>query len=147
MRRKLRVLVAEDNATDLQLLRQAVKRDGVEVELHDVKDGEEVTEYLSREGKFRDRNKHPFPDLLVLDLKMPMMDGLEVLHWLNGRREFKRLPVVMLSGSGLTKDVETAYAEGVSTYFAKPSDFQKFGRLIRTLVEYWSLSELPEKPK
>src|SRR5437763_782973 len=101
MRRKLRILVAEDNLTDLQLLRQAVTRDGVIVEIHEVHDGEEATHYLAGEGKFKDRLKFPLPDLLLVDLKMPKMDGLQVIKWLNTCPECRHLPVVMMSGSGL----------------------------------------------
>jgi CheY-like chemotaxis protein len=147
MRRRLKILVADDNLTDLQLLRSAVQRDAVTVDLHEVHDGEEVTEYLMGEGKFHDRRRHPFPDLLLLDLKMPRMGGADVLRWLRSRPECCQLPVVILSGSGLANDVKGAYKDGASTYFSKPTDFKHFQKLIRTLVEYWGMSELPDVPQ
>jgi two-component system response regulator len=141
VKRKLIVLVADDDPNDLQLLRQAVQRNGVIVNLHEVRDGDEVLQYLRGENGFKDRKKHPIPDLIILDLKMPSMDGLQVLDWLRQQPECSRMPTVMLSGSGLEKDVREAYRRGVNTYFAKPNDFKDLERLIKLVVDYWGMSE------
>jgi CheY-like chemotaxis protein len=146
MRRKLIILVADDDLTELQLLRRSINRDGAAVGLHEVHDGEEAIHYLTGEGKFADRKTHPFPDLLLLDLKMPKVDGVQVVKWLSTRPDCRHLPVVMLSGSGLEKDVKAAFSHGVSTYFSKPTDFKTFQKLVRILIQYWGMSELPEMP-
>jgi len=140
---ELVVLVAEDDAIDSELLTRAVNSNGVVVDLHIAHDGEETLAYLRGEGRFANRVQYPFPDLLVLDLKMPLMDGLDVLRWLNAHPACARLPKVMLSGSSLEKDVEEAYRLGVNTFFAKPNSLSKLGELMRRIVEYWSLSERP----
>jgi CheY-like chemotaxis protein len=147
MKRRLVVLVADDDERDLQVLRLAMTRNGVEAEVHEVRDGEDAVDYLRGQWDFADRAKHPFPDLLVVDLKMQKMGGLEVLEWLQKHPECKRLPTIMLSGSGLEKDVEEAYRRGVATYFAKPTSFKEFQELIKTVVEYWARSERPKLRK
>ncbi|HSU54140.1 MAG TPA: response regulator, partial [Candidatus Dormibacteraeota bacterium] len=141
VRRKLKMLVAEDNPQDRELIQLAVKRGGVAADVYEVEDGEQLLEYLRGENGFQDRARHPLPDLLLIDLKMPRVDGLAVLKWLQQHPECNRLPKVMLSGSGLEKDVEEAYKRGVNTYFAKPSSFREFQELLKVLVDYWSRSQ------
>jgi len=143
VKRKLVILVADDDPRDLELIHLALARDGILVDLHEVHDGEKVVQYLEGTDGFTDRAKYPFPDLLLIDLKMPKMDGLEVLEWLQKHPACKRLPRVMLSGSGLDKDVEEAYRRGANTYFAKPTSFKDFQGLIKVLIEYWSRSQRP----
>jgi CheY-like chemotaxis protein len=139
---KFIVLVADDDANDLRLLRRAMPA-SEQVELLEVHDGEELIEYLSGQGRFADRARYPKPDLLLLDLKMPRVDGLQVLDWLAQHPEYAQLPRVMLSGSGLEQDVEEAYRRGANTYFAKPSEFDRFQKLIRVAIDYWTMSERP----
>jgi len=141
MKRGLVVLVADDDPRDLQIMHLAIKRNGVVAEIHEVHDGEQVIDYLRGENDFADRGRHPFPDLLMLDLKMPKMDGLEVLGWLRKRPEYHRLPTIMLSGSGLEKDVEEAYRRGAATYFSKPASFKEFQELIKSVIDYWERSQ------
>src|SRR6185437_581560 len=106
--RKLTVLLADDDLNDRYLVRQAVARNGVAVDLHEVADGEEVVEYLHGVGKYADRKANPIPELLIIDLKMPRMDGLRLLDWLKKHPECKRIPTVVMSRSGLEKDVREA---------------------------------------
>src|SRR3954471_16866904 len=108
MKRKLVVLLADDDPNALRLARQAVEREQIEVELHTVQDGEEVIRYLSGEGAYAERKAHPLPDLIIVDLKMQRTDGLQVLDWLRAHPEFGWIPRVMLSGSGLERDVKEA---------------------------------------
>jgi two-component system response regulator len=137
---KFVILVADDDANDLRLLRRAVSGDGLDVELLEVRDGEELVDYLKGEGRFADRTQYPKPDLLLIDLKMPRMDGLQVLDWLGQYPEHSRVPAVMFSGSGLERDVEEAYRRGANTYFTKPSEFDELQRLVRVAIEYWKMS-------
>jgi CheY-like chemotaxis protein len=135
------VLLAEDDPNDRRLFHLAMRRNPRPIRVHEVGDGMEVIQYLKGEGKFADRDKFPFPNLLILDLKMPRMTGLEVLHWLRHKPEFARLCTVMLSGSGLDKDVAEAYRLGVNSYFKKPSDFNHFIKVLNAIFEYWMLTE------
>ena len=110
-------------------------------------DGEEAVRYLRREGKFSDPSQYPFPNLLMTDLKMPLMNGLEVLGWIRCHPECAELPVVMLSGSGLDKDVLEAHRLGVRAYFVKPSEFNELQRIVRLIAEHWAAAKAPELPE
>jgi CheY-like chemotaxis protein len=136
-------LVAEDDGIDLELLMHSVDNSGLSVTLQTVCDGEETIDYLLGKGKFDDRGSYPFPQVVILDLKMPRMDGLEVLRWIRRHPRFAGLPVIMLSGSGLEKDVEAAYRSGANSYFTKPYELEKLRELVRLFIEYWSRSERP----
>jgi CheY-like chemotaxis protein len=135
------VLLAEDDPNDRRLFQLALRRSGKPIRVHEVVDGMEVIQYLKGEDKFASRDKFPLPNLLILDLKMPRMTGLEVLHWLRHKPEFARLCTVMLSGSGLDKDVAEAYRLGVNSYFKKPNDFNHFIKVLNVIFEYWMLTE------
>src|ERR1041385_4413645 len=102
------ILVAEDNPEDAFLLKRAFLQAGINVRLDFVQDGEEVIHYLKGENGFSDRTAFPFPTLLLLDLKMPRLDGFDVLRWLQGQGGLRRLPVTVLSSSDQPKDVNQA---------------------------------------
>ena len=135
------MLLADDDPNDRFLVRQAVTRNGHAIDLHEVADGNEVIDYLRGAEPFSNRAAYPIPDLLLLDLKMPRLDGLRVLDWLKKNPRCARIPVVMMSGSGLEKDVAEAYRRGVNTYFTKPVGFGQLQSLIRLVLDYWSESE------
>jgi CheY-like chemotaxis protein len=143
MPKKLVILVAEDDPNDLELLRHVASDHGVEVDFQPAHDGEQVIDYLRGEGEFRDRTQHPIPDIVVLDLKMPRANGFEVLQWLRQQPGLARLPVVVLSGSGLESDIEEAYRLGANTYFTKPGQLTKLRKIIGSLIDYWRRSERP----
>lgn len=143
IKKRFVILVAEDDPRDRELLLHAAQPNGCDFELHLTNDGEEALHYLKGSGRFADRVRHPFPDLVVLDLKMPRVNGLEVLKWLRHGSRHARIPTVMLSGSGLDHDVEEAYRLGVNTYFTKPDSLRDLRELIHSLVEYWSRSQRP----
>ena len=143
MKHHLVVLVADDDPNDRYLLKHAVQRDGGPIDLHEVVDGTEFVQYMKGIHPFDNRNIYPFPDLVILDLKMPRQDGLQVLKWLRKQPEFRRLPTVMLSGSGLDRDVEAAYALGVNSYFSKPSRHEELFNMMHFILEYWSRAERP----
>ena len=144
--RKL-VLVAEDNPNDVLLLKYSVARAGIELGISFVRDGEEVLGYLKGEGEFADRQAHPFPELLLLDLKMPRLDGFDVLAWVRQQPNFKRLLIVVLTSSTQLKDINRAYDLGVNSYLVKPSDFRMLSSMIEKLQKYWlELNLSPEQP-
>jgi len=143
MNDRLVILVAEDDANDLELLRHAVRQNGVIIDVHVVSDGEDAIQYLRGGGSFANRALHPLPDLIVLDLKMPRVSGLEALEWIRDHRRYARIPVIMLSGSGLDPDIQEAYRLGVNTYFTKPAELKKLRELIAVLIDYWARSQRP----
>jgi len=140
---KFTIVVAEDDANDRKLLHLALQRNLKPVEIHELTDGIETVEYLKGEGRFKDRIKFPLPDLLIVDLKMPRMDGLQVIDWVRKEPQLARLPIVMLSGSGLDQDVAEAYRLGVNSYIRKPEDFNDFVHKLGVLIDYWMMTESP----
>jgi two-component system response regulator len=144
--RPILVLLAEDDPRDAELFQAAIHSADVPLEIRHVSDGQEAIDYLRSVGPYDDRSLYPFPDLLVLDLEMPRLDGLRVLDWLREHPDCPQIPTVMLSGSGLAQDVKEAYCRGVKTYFAKPNDFRRLQDLVRLIVGYWSASERPATP-
>ncbi len=143
MAKKLVIMVAEDDPNDLELLRHVVSENGVEVDFQSAHDGEQVINYLRGDGEFQDRSRHPVPDIIVLDLKMPRVNGFEVLQWLRQEPGLARIPVVVLSGSGLETDIEEAYRLGANTYFTKPGQLAELRKIIASLIDYWRRSERP----
>jgi CheY-like chemotaxis protein len=143
MSKKLVILAAEDDPNDLELLRHVVGENGVEVNFQSADDGEQLIDYLRGDGKFADRDLHPVPDIVVLDLKMPRMNGFEVLQWLRHEPGLARIPAVVLSGSGLESDIQEAYRLGANTYFTKPGQLAELRKIIGTLIDYWRRSQRP----
>ena len=113
------ILYAEDNPDDAFILKIALKRAAVGGNLWCVDDGECAIEWLRGDGEFADRQKHPLPDLLVLDLKMPRRSGFEVLEWVKNAQGFENLPVVILSSSDDPRDLKRASELHVDKYFKK----------------------------
>ena len=130
------ILIAEDDPLDVFLLRRAFVRAETKASLYFVSNGPEVLDFLQGNAPFDDRSKFPFPELLLMDLKMPLLDGLEVLEWLQGRAERQRLRIVVLSGSAEPAAVKRAYALGVDSCLQKPQadDLVDFAR---NLSSHW----------
>ena len=141
------ILLAEDSGSDVLLFRDAVKKCseklGVKIHIEAVPDGAEAIAYLGGEGKFGDRKQFPFPDIVVLDLKMPRLTGLDVLAWLKGHDEYRRLPKILFSGSSEERDIDEAYRLGVNTYFQKPGSLDEFRELVHYIICYWVHTQRP----
>jgi CheY-like chemotaxis protein len=132
------VLLAEDNPNDVVLIRRAFEETRALNPLQVVENGAEAIHYLAGEGNFADRNTYPFPVLFLLDLKMPVMDGLEVLRWLHDHPEIPRkLPVVVLSSTELPDETQVAYAMDIQACIVKPLGYAELRERIRILKEYW----------
>src|SRR3954466_7410664 len=127
------VLSADDDENAGILLLRAFTRAKVEADIHFVPDGEEALAYLSGRGKYSDRAKYPFPNLFLLDLKMPKMTGWEVLEKMKGLPGLSHLPVVVLSSSGLSEDIEKARSLGCSDYAIKPGSFEELITFVRRI--------------
>lgn len=131
------ILLVEDQPTDVLLVRRAFSRANARTVIHSVDDGDAALAYLSGEGEYADRHQHPFPHLLLLDLKLPRRSGLEVLDWVRNHAEFRRLPAIMLTSSSELEDVNQAYDLGINSYLSKPTAFEDLIRLVQTIDDYW----------
>ena len=146
MPKPFNILIAEDDPNDLELLTVALRGKLEPSQIRTVHDGEELLQYVRGEGRFHNRQQHPTPDLILLDLKMPRIDGLEALASLRRENGAGAIPIVMLSGSALDSDIRQAYRLGVNTYFTKPPDFEGLRDLVRKVLDYWLLSQQPAAP-
>jgi len=137
------ILLAEDNPQDMELTIEALTSYKIANHLVTVKDGVEALEYLNYEGQFKNR-KVGTPAVLLLDIKMPRMDGLEVLKAIRGHEKLKMLPVVMLTSSREEPDLKKCYELGVNAYVVKPVDFKDFMEAVKHIGIFWAmLNELP----
>ncbi len=141
------ILLAEDDANDVLLIQRAFQKAGIKDLLKVVRDGEQAIEYLAGRGLYANRERYPFPFLLLLDLKMPGTDGFEVLHWIRGEPGLRRLLVVVLTSSNLQADVDRAYELGANSYLVKPVEFDEMVNLIRRFEAYWNeINRTPTSP-
>jgi CheY-like chemotaxis protein len=132
------ILLVEDNPVDVLLIRRAMKQAQVVNPVQVVNDGDAAVQYLQGSDEYINRTVYPLPMLVLLDLKLPRRNGLEVLQWLREQPLLRRLPVVILTSSGETPDLERAYDLGVNSYLVKPVDFEALRHLIAALTHYWS---------
>ena len=131
------ILLADDNPDDVVLVRMAFKKTGIINPLMVVSDGARAIQYLKGEGEYADRQKFPFPQALLLDLKMPNMGGLGVLAWLRTWPLGKHLPVIVLTHSCYDSDVTQAYKLGANSFLVKPADFHQFTMAITQMADHW----------
>jgi CheY-like chemotaxis protein len=131
------ILLCEDSREDAFLLRHAFAKAGLSHVIVDVRNGQQAINYLTGGALFDDRQKYPLPALVLLDLRMPLMDGFGVLAWLNTRPELKSIPVVVLAASKLPEDIQKAVTLGTHDYFVKPQDWPEWVTLAKTLHERW----------
>ena len=131
------ILVADDSAEDAFILKRAFERAGMHVPIMFVKDGQQLIDYLAGADGYSDRLNHPMPRLLLLDLKMPKLNGFDVLRWLQKQHELRRLVVTVLSSSDESKDVNLAYDLGANSYVVKPGSMEGYSNIVAKLRDYW----------
>lgn len=131
------ILLAEDNENDVYIMRRAFSKVSILNPLLVVKNGRDAVDYLAGKGAYAQRDKHPLPGLMLLDLKMPWMDGFDVLRWLRRRAEFSTLPVVILTSSRLQSDLDQSRLMGVYDYRVKPQDFAELVVLVEDICRRW----------
>ena len=142
------ILLVEDNPADVKITQRALKDSALAVELIVVRDGQEAVEYLLRQGQHADAPLWRRPDLVLLDLNLPRMDGAEVLGRMRGTAEYRLVPVVVLSTSSRQEDIARMYSAGANTYIEKPADFPRFVQVLRTIHRYWlDTALLPPRPQ
>ncbi len=138
------ILLVEDNRDDVDLTLRALKQHKLVSEVVVVEDGAEALDYLFARGRYADRNPEAVPQLVLLDINLPKLSGLEVLKQLREDVRTKLLPVVMLTTSREERDVAESYASGANSYVQKPVDFAAFTEAVRQLGVYWLvLNETP----
>jgi len=130
------ILWVEDDADDVLLITRAIQKAGL-AQPALARDGREAVDYLSGSGKYADRNAHPFPSIILLDLKLPKMSGLEVLQWIRQRPDFCRIPVIMFTSSREQIDVDRAYKLGANAYLLKSVDHQDLVEALKKLRAFW----------
>ncbi|HPJ96223.1 MAG TPA: response regulator [Syntrophales bacterium] len=133
------ILLVEDNRLDVELTLDAFQEARLGNAVHVAMNGEEALAYLFGQGNFGDRQQHPLPDIILLDLKMPGMDGIEVLRRIKGTELLKRIPVVILTSSQEEGDRALSYDHGANSYLVKPVTFDGFLKVVRQIEQYWLL--------
>lgn len=137
-----RILLAEDNSNDIELTLAALQECRLANEVEVVQDGAEALDYMYRRGKYSNRVEG-LPGVILLDLKMPRVDGLEVLHQIKSDPSLRRVPIVMLTSSREEQDLIRSYDLGVNAFVVKPVDFTQFVEAIRNLGVFWAILNEP----
>ncbi len=137
------ILLVEDNPSDVALTRRALEKSHVANDVVVTEDGQDALDYLFCEGAYASRTPCEQPAVVLLDLKLPKLDGFEVLRRLRADDRTRRLPVVVLTSSGEEQDVAASYDLGVNSYMRKPVDFNQFAAAIQHLGLYWLILNEP----
>ena len=140
------ILLAEDDQDDCYLISEALDESGVENRLLMVENGEELIDYLYHRGKYTDQKEFPRPELILLDLNMPLKDGREALEEIKNDLDLKRIPIVVLTTSQAEEDVLATYDLGITGFIAKPMTFTGLVDIMKSIGNYWFQSViLPPK--
>jgi two-component system response regulator len=137
------ILLVEDNPNDVALTLRAFKKNNLANNIQVVRDGAEALEFIFCTGAYADRAIEDVPKVILLDLKLPLVDGMEVLRKIKADARTQKIPVVMLTTSREESDIVESYQLGVNSYIVKPVDFEQFTQAMRTLGMYWLLLNQP----
>jgi CheY-like chemotaxis protein len=143
MNRPAHILLVEDSSLDVELTLDAFNERRLANSVHVARNGQEALDYLHGQGEYADRQTHPLPDLILLDLKMPGMDGTEVLRRIKQTPLLRRIPVVILSSSKEEGDRAVTYDSGANSYLVKPVSFEGFLEVVRRIDDYWITLNVP----
>lgn len=139
----LPILLVEDNEDHAEITLFTLEENEVENPIHWVKDGQEAIDYLFNQGAYADAAKYPVPGLILLDLKLPKLDGLEVLERIKAEAGLRRVPVVMLTTSNREEEVLRSYDLGVNSYVTKPVQFEELTEKLTHIVSFWLATNTP----
>ena len=137
------ILLVEDNPNDVELTLHALRKNHISNRIHVVRDGAEALEFIFCTGAYAERNIQETPKVILLDLKLPKVDGLEVLQRIKADPRIRATPVVVLTSSREERDVVESYRLGVNSYIVKPVDFKKFTEAVQQMGLYWLLLNQP----
>jgi CheY-like chemotaxis protein len=143
----VQVLLVEDNPSDVELTLHSLRRHGVTAGIRVAQDGEEALDFVFCRGSYAGRSFATPPRLVLLDIKLPKIDGLEVLRRLKADPRTRAIPVVMLTSSKIERDLVTSYQAGVNSYIQKPVDFAEFRDTVKQLGLYWLVKNEPPPPR
>ncbi len=146
MLNQVEVLLVEDNIHDAEMTIRALKKVNLANNLVHVKDGEEALDFIFARGKFVGRQPVNRPKVILLDIKMPKVDGIEVLRQLKASESSKTIPIVIMTSSKEEQDIISSYQLGVNSYVVKPVDFEGFAKAVSELGLYWLLTNQPPVP-
>jgi CheY-like chemotaxis protein len=149
MAKPARILLVEDNRMDVELTLDAFREGKLANIVHVSQDGQQALDYMFGVGEYADRVKYPIPDLILLDLKLPRIDGHEVLQRLKATPVVKRIPVIVLTSSKEEGDRALSYDSGANSYLVKPVSFDGFLEVVRKVQDYWLVLNVgpPEEPE
>jgi CheY-like chemotaxis protein len=131
------ILLVEDNPMDVELILDAFKEARLANRIQVARNGEEALAFLFGQGEYADRKQYPLPDIILLDLKMPGIDGHEVLRRIKNTEKVKRLPVIILTSSKDEGDRAISYDNGANSYLVKPVSFEDFLKVVKQVSDYW----------
>ena len=137
------ILHVDDDTNDILLFQHACQKAGLDCTLHNLEDGDEAISYLRGVEPFINRDQFPFPNLLLLDLKMPRTSGFEVLSWIRANSLVRSMPVIVLSSSNRDADVKRAYDLGANSFLVKPVAFDSLVEMVKSLHQYWLTLNVP----
>jgi len=143
---EIEILLVEDNESDAELALHALRKNNLANRIHVARDGEEALDFVFCRGQYSNRSFNHVPKLVLLDLKLPKVDGLEVLRQLKGDPRTRPIPVVIMTASKEEKDMVNGYQLGVNSYIQKPVDFDQFRETVRQLGFYWLVVNEPPPP-
>ena len=137
--REVEILLVEDNPDDAELTIRALKKNNLANKLHHVKDGSEALDFLFAQGIYTKRNIDNTPKIILLDLKMPKVSGIDVLRFLRVDERTKKIPVVILTSSKEDPDIKICYSLGINSYVVKPVEFESFIKAVSDIGLYWMI--------
>ncbi len=142
------ILQVEDREEDVYLLQRALQRANLSATVHVATDGQDAIDYLAGHGRYADRRQFPLPYLVLLDLKLPLVMGLDVLGWVRSQPALRRLIIIVLSSSIHEADVQRAYELGANAFLVKPSDMNTLADMCQALKHFWlTYNQPPARPK
>jgi CheY-like chemotaxis protein len=142
---EIEILLVEDNPNDVELTLRALKKNNLTNSVHVVKDGAEALDYIFATGAYASRDINHHPKVILLDLKLPKVDGIEVLRRIKSDERTRVIPVVVLTSSKEERDLVESYKLGANSYIAKPVDFESFVKAVAELGLYWLLLNQPPR--
>lgn len=138
------ILLVEDNEADVKITLRAFERAKLKHEVYVANDGQEALDFIRNKGKYQDKDKYPSPDLILLDIKMPKVDGFEVLKEIKADLNYSHIPIIMLTSSKNEEDIMRSYRSGAASFIPKPVKYEDFLNVVDIINSYWNIiSKLP----